>query len=104
MLDRSENCPINSNPSQADNDEDGIGDACDPTITCQGGYRHKCWYSGSECSLHTSGKYVIYGLGGNNIICGGDGFDQLIGNTGNDKLDGGKDFYICTGGPAQTPP
>jgi subtilisin-like proprotein convertase family protein len=101
-----DNCPDNPNPSQADGDEDGIGDACDPEVTCQGLPATRVGTPGNNLIFGTSGNDVIHslggndlinGLGGNDIICGGAGFDQLLGWTGNDSIDGGSGPDACAG-------
>ena len=42
VCDKTDNCPLVSNPDQADSDNDGIGDACEPPVTgregCTPGY------------------------------------------------------------------
>src|SRR3972149_11098824 len=108
VLDPNDNCPMNHNPDQADADSDGIGDACEPKITCQELTATIVGAAENDTIGGTSEPDVIYGLGGDgtikgidgdDVICGGDGNDKLDGDTGNDKLDGGNGMDECAGGP-----
>jgi Ca2+-binding RTX toxin-like protein len=107
VLDDVDNCPDDPNPSQADGDEDGIGDACDPEVSCFGLPATIVGTPGKNTIYGTLGPDVIQGLGGddtihgisgNDKICGAAGIDKLFGDSGNDMLDGGSGIDACNGG------
>jgi len=58
VQDDTDNCPLTENPNQADSDNDGEGDACDPIADANGPYVEECTSPrGVDVQLDGSGSY-----------------------------------------------
>ncbi|MEL7160057.1 MAG: PKD domain-containing protein, partial [Bacteroidota bacterium] len=65
VLDNTDNCPLNSNPDQADSDDDGIGDVCEPSLENLLTLEAECAIVGAEWQtvsdpFASEGAYVVY--------------------------------------------
>jgi hypothetical protein len=96
--DGADNCPRSRNPSQADRDRDGKGDACDRLAGAP--CANRIVGTAADDSLRgTHGGDRIRGFAGDDgltgrrgadCLHGGGGHDALTGDRGDDKLVGGK--------------
>jgi Ca2+-binding RTX toxin-like protein len=101
-----DNCAGVSNPSQADFDANGRGDACD-VPSCGGRVATIVGTAGPDLLKGTRGRDVIAagagddrvkGKKGKDLICGGDGNDRLFGGAAGDRLIGGPGQDLLRGG------
>jgi hypothetical protein len=84
--DTHDNCPLTANPTQSDSDQDGLGDACDPTaggnieivFASNRDSRHNRHHRDDDCGDYY-GNFEIYGMRSN-----GTGVTKL---TNHDALD-----------------
>lgn len=105
VTDDGDNCPTVANADQADENSNGIGDACEcagrmATMVGTGAHDVLIGTAGDDVIAGGGGHDVIDGRGGNDVICGGDGHDVLRGGSGDDEIYGeaGKDVLLGESG------
>ncbi len=114
IADATDNCPLTANANQADANDDGTGDLCDPNSHGDDdgdgiiNMLDECpllaaphlivGTAGNDTLIGTPGPDLIRGLGGNDKIIGGGGNDCLVGGSGKDTIFGGDGNDILLGG------